>query len=360
MSAYPKNPQFHNALLPVDIVLHPSWWYHNVGMTFDRDFYFHPVKRVESEQKMEQVLYEKFGRRALGGDRGEIRPEVGPVHLAAGFILSEMLGCPVEYPEDAAPQVLPAGKEELSVDPDAAFSSPAFKRFEGLIEKLKTTHGRVTGDINWGGVLNIALDLRGERIFMDLFDREEEVTAYFRELAAVIEKFTTHVEGLTGTTSVSVNRNVRNVAPQLFLHSECSHTMVSVVDYKKHLYPLDEAWSRQHRPFGIHYCGEDPHRFAEVFGTLPALDFLDVGWGGDVALLRNHLPNTFLNIRLSPVELIEMSEEEVRKTVLRLVHDSGNPYLTGVCCINVDRQVSDSKIKAVFEAVEELRKEYRL
>ncbi len=358
MSAYPKNPQFNNTLLPVDIVLHPSWWHHNEGVIFDRDFYFHPVKRVESEQKMEKVLYERFGRWGLGADRADERPEVGPVHLAAGFILSEMLGCPVEYPEDAAPQVLPAGRDELAVDRDAAFSAPVFEQFENLVDTLKTKYGRVTGDINWGGVLNIALDLRGERIFMDLFDRGDEAGTFFRELADVIGKFTEYVRSLTGTTSISVNRNVRNVSPPLFLHSECSHTMISVEDYKKHLYSIDAEWSRQHRPFGIHYCGEDPHRFAEVFSTLPALDFLDVGWGGDVALLRRHLPETFLNIRLSPVELIEMSEEEARKTVLRLVRASGNSYLTGVCCINIDHQVSDSKINAVFEAVEELRKEY--
>ena len=37
-----------------------------------------------------------------------------------------------------------------------------------LTEKLKAKYGYLTGDVNWGGVLNIAMDLRGDQILMDL------------------------------------------------------------------------------------------------------------------------------------------------------------------------------------------------
>jgi hypothetical protein len=83
-----------------------------------------------------------------------------------------------------------------------------------------------------------------------------------------------------------------------------------------------------------------------------------VGWGGDVKLLRKCLPNTFLNIRLSPVEMITQSRAEIREVITRLVQDSGDPYLTGVCCINMDEKVADDKISAIFETVQELRLHY--
>jgi len=84
---------------------------------------------------------------------------------------------------------------------------------------------------------------------------------------------------------------------------------------------------------------------------------LDVGWGGKVKELRANLPTTFLNIRLSPVELINQSCKEIRETIRRLVGDSGNPFLTSVCCINIDHQVKDEKITTIFETVKELREE---
>ena len=136
--------------------------------------------------------------------------------------------------------------------------------------------------------------------------------------------------------------------------------MISTEHYEKFLMPIDRDWSQKHRPFGIHYCGTDPHRYAEVFSRLPYLDFLDVGWGGDIKHLRTFLPRTFLNIRLSPVEILRQSPDEIRHTIIRLVEDSGVPHLTGVCCINMDEQVRDDQITAIFETVAELRKQYSL
>ncbi len=90
----------NSPVLAADIVLAPAWWFHNEGITFDEDFFYHPAKRVETERKMEEVLYERWGKYGLGQDKDKDLPIVGAVHLAAGFLLSEMLGCKVEYKED--------------------------------------------------------------------------------------------------------------------------------------------------------------------------------------------------------------------------------------------------------------------
>lgn len=344
-------------ILPVDIVLAPEWWNKNEKMTFDPDFFFHPLKRVEAEQQMEKVLYERWGKFGLGTHKDQARPEIGAVHLAAGFLLSEMLGCRVNYSEAHPPQVLPARQELRRITTEEAFQSEAFSRVLELAGTLKKKYGCLTGDINWGGILNIAMDLRGEAIFTDMMMTPDEVNEYFSGIAGVIEKFTSFLQTETGTTSISVNRGVRHIRKPVLLHSECSHTMISEEDYENYLLPFDQKWSEK-RPFGIHYCGPDPHRMATAFAKIPHLDYLDLGWGGDVKALRKHLPHTFFNIRLSPVEIARQSHDEIRETIIRLVHDSGNPYLTGVCCINMDDSVSDDRISTIFETVEELKKEY--
>ena len=347
----------NTSLLPVDIVLAPEWWHKNEGICFDPDFFFHPLKRVEAEQQMEKVLYERWGNYGLGSHREEVRPEIGAVHLAAGFLLSEMLGCTVNYTESHPPQVLAAHRDSLVLKSSDAFASEPFQKVLRLTKALKKKHGRLTGDINWGGVLNLAMDLRGEVLFMDMMMNPDEVNDYFKGIAQVIEKFTDFLKAETGTTSISVNRGVRHLSKPVFLHSECSHTMISAEDYETFLLPFDVEWSKK-RPFGIHYCGPDPHRMAASFAKIPHLDYLDLGWGGDVKELRKSLPNTFFSIRLSPVEMARQSNEEIRRTIVRLVHDSGNPLLTGVCCINMDDSVTDDRITTIFETVEELKNEY--
>ncbi|RKX77898.1 MAG: hypothetical protein DRP87_07820 [Spirochaetes bacterium] len=359
MKEYSFNPLLGKTLLPVDIVFHPSWWFYNEGITFDEDFFYHPGKRVESEKKMEDILYNRFGKYGLGELHGKDLPVIGAIHQAAGFLISEMLGCKIEYREDAAPQVIPANTERPEVVVEKVFGTPAFRRLEKLLDRLETKYGYLTGDINWSGILNVALDLKGDSVFIDMVEKPEEVKRLFRKIGEVIERFTSIIMQKTHTSSISVNRNVRHLKSAVYLHSECSHTMISVEDYKRTLMQFDIEWSKKFRPFGIHYCGKDPHRFAEVFAELPYLDFLDVGWGGDILKIRQQLPGTFLNIRLSPVELIKVEEEEIKKTIEKLVRESGNPFLTGVCCINMDHNVKDSKVIVILETVETLREKYR-
>lgn len=355
--AYPRNELLGNPMLPVDIVLAPAWWLRHAGITFDEDFFYHPARRVEVERRMEQVLHDRWGEYGLGSDHDRDLPQLGAVHLAAGYLVSEMLGCEVDYQAGTPPQVKPANVDRLEIAPDAAFESPAFKRLERLLDGLRTKYGYVTGDVNFNGILNTALDLRGQAYLTDLVDRPDEAAQFAGQIAQVLERFTAMIAAATGSTSISVNRNVRHIARPVFLHSECSHVMISVPTYERFLMPHDVAWSQQHRPFGIHYCGADPHRYADAFARLPHLDFLDVGWGGNVARLRQRLPGTFLNIRYSPVELVRQSPDEIRAKIRGLVAHSANPWLTGVCVINVDDTVSDAQITALLDEAAQLRRE---
>jgi len=348
-------PLYAREPLPVELVFSPQWWNKETGITFDRDFFFHPARRVEDERKMEQHLYEKWGRYGLGRDHGVNRPEVGAVHLASGFLLSEMMGCDIDYREAAPPEVICKYMEEPDTRPiEGAFESAAFRAFIKMQEDLKAKYGYITGDANWSGILNLALDLRGQELFIDLFEKGEESAIFFSKLANLIERYTGHLQNTTNSTSVSVNRTLVHFDKPILLHSECSLTMVSEDTYREYLMPHDLKWSVKNVPFGIHYCGKDPHRFTKAFSEIPNLAFLDVGYGGDVAVLRSHLPDVFLNLRLSPVELSRINAEEVRKTIHHLAEQSGNLRLTGLCCINIDDKVKDENINAVFEAREEL------
>ena len=347
-----RNPVLRNPMLPVEIVLGPAWWHHHEGITFDEDFFYHPAKRVEAERKMEHVLYERWGRYGLGEDHGKDLPVVGPVHLAAGYLISEMLGCPVEYSPDAPPQVKPRDLDRLGDRPGGGVCQPRLQADRAALRRPAREARRTAGRRQLG-----RRDQRGPRS-----PRVDDVPRHARpartnwprflgQIADVMDRFTQMVYAATGTTSISGNRTVRHIADPVFLHCECANVMISTADWEQFFMGFDAQWSRKYRPFGIHYCGKDPHRYAASFAKLPHLDFLDVGWGGDVAVLRKHLPDTFLNVRLSPVEIVQQTPDQIRQTVRRLVHESGNPWLTGVCCINMDQNVRDDQIAAIFDEV---------
>lgn len=342
--------------LPVDIVFHPDWWHKNAGISFDESFFYDPRRRVEDEKKMEQVLYERFGSLGLGEDHIKDLPQIGAVHLASGYLLSEMLGCKVEYYDDAPPQVICAHRESLDFEVEDAFQSRAFRRLVDLVDGLKAKYGYVVGDINWGGVLNLAIDVRGEEIFTDMVMEPEKAAVFFGKIAQVIDKFVWYVQTNTGSSSISVNRSARLFDYPVAIHSECSHTMISEEDYRRFFLSIDKEWSMRHAPYGIHYCGKDPHRMASAFSEIERLTFLDVGWGGDVALLRKYLPETFFNIRLNPVDIQRYSYEELRQCIRERVEASGSDLTrTGLCCVNMDKTVTDKRIFEIYEVAESLR-----
>lgn len=72
-------------------------------------------------------------------------------------------------------------------------------------------------------------------------------------------------------------------------------------------------------------------------------------------LLREHLPNTFFNIRLNPVELNSYTHEELSRIIEERVMQSGDLHLTGVCCINMDAEVTDEKVADIFRIAEKCR-----
>ena len=137
---------------------------------------------------------------------------------------------------------------------------------------MKARYGYVCGDINWGGVLNLAIDLKGENILMDMILEPEKTHAYFYSIARVVERFFSYIYSETKTTSISVNRVACLLEKPVYIHSECSHTMISEDDYRSFLLPIDMEWSEKYRPYGIHYCGKDPHRHAANFAEIPQIE----------------------------------------------------------------------------------------
>jgi hypothetical protein len=339
----------------VDVVFHPNWWHKHYGLAFDRDFFYDPERRVWQEQRMRQLLYERFGDLGLGQRDAPRRPIVGPILMGSGYIVQEILGCQVKYQEDGNPWVLPRRLSEAEAwrlrAPEDVEETPPMRALLDLMASLEAEFGYLQGDVPLHSVLNVAIDLRGQDYFIDLIENRPLATHLHNVIAQTIYAVGRRVKPRTGSVALSINRVIAGFNPAIFIIPNCSLQMISPDMYETLLLEHDAWLGRQLPPLGFHHCGDNAHRFASLYARAGAV-YLDVGWGSDVAACRAALPGAWLSLRLNPVRLRTATPGKAAADAEALLHAHGPPWdRVAVCCINMDYGTSDEAVRAVFRAV---------
>jgi len=60
---------------------------------------------------------------------------------------------------------------------------------------------------------------------------------------------------------------------------------------------------------------------------------------------------------VNPVEIQRYTIDELKKNISERVTAGGKDLtLTGICCVNMDKNVSDERIREIFQVAESLKK----
>lgn len=343
--------------IPIELVFNPNWWYQTANISFDRSFYFDPETRIRNDVIMRRVLHERFGKMGPGDPDPQPRPIIGSQHVAGGFVIPALLGAEIQFEKDAAPQPLPM---EMDIEQIEAFVKPDFRttwpmnEFIEQMDALEAEWGYVVGGMNTDGLLNAAYHFYGQDLFLDFYEAPDRVRRLLDIIGELIVDVALYLRQRTGDCSISVNRMVEHVDPQLFFHANCSVQMISPKSYRDIQLPTEKRMAERILPYGIHHCGDNLHKIAPVYAELP-LTMVDVGWGSDVAAVREALPDAFLNLRLNPVRMLQATPQEIAADTESLLKAAGPLERAGVCCINMDYGTPDDNIFAMYQVVERYR-----
>ena len=302
-----------DTFLPLELVFNPNWWSTNAGISFDEKFYLDVETRIQNDVTMRGVLYERYGDLGLGEANPQPRPIIGSMHVAGGFVIPALLGSRIRFSANEAPQPEPM---HLSLEQIESFEKPDWrnlypmKQLIAQMDELQSRFGYVVGDVNTDGLLNAAYHLYGQNLFADFYDAPERARQLMEIIGELIADVASYFQSRTQSFSISVNRMVVHLSPTPFLHANCSVQMISPKSYRAMQLPIEQKMAERMQPFGIHHCGSNLHTVAAEYAKLsPA--FVDVGWGSHVGQVREKLPNAFLNLRLSPVRMLECSPQEI-------------------------------------------------
>jgi hypothetical protein len=217
------------------------------------------------------------------------------------------------------------------------------------MDALQSRFGYVTGDLNTGGLVNNAVELRGNDLFADLKEDPELADHLLAIVAETVVGVSRILRQRTGTTSIAVNRSIVSVNPAIHLTSNCSVSMISPRLYESRVLPHELRMAELLAPYGIHHCGSNLQKYADAYNRMD-LKFLDVGFGSDIEACSRLFPAAFLNLRMSPVRMLQSSEDQAYSDALQALTACGRRENVGVCCINMDGDTPDANVKAMFRA----------
>lgn len=347
--------------LPTDVVFHPNWWNKHYGLTFEKDFFYDPKRRVDQERKMRTLLYERFGDLGLGQKDAPRRPLIGPVLLGSGYFIQDILGCEIRYSEDANPWVIsPHLSEEeawkLKV-PENIDETPPMQALYRVMDALEEEFGYLEGDVPMHSPVNVGLDLRGQEYLLDLIVNPDLVEHLHKVVAQTMYEVGRRIKARTGSISLSICRLTAGFKPDMLTIPNCNLQMISPDHYRQYLQKYDIWLGEQFGSMGIHHCGNNAHLFAQDYADTGA-QYMDVGCGSKIKPCREAFHDRWISLRLDPVKMMDYTPAEATAATEELLEEHGAPYdRLAMWCANVDYGVPDENIRAMFETTARYRQE---
>lgn len=343
--------------IPYNITFHPSWWYERLGICFNKDFWNDPLYRMDADVKMRRFLFDKFGQFDLGEEHPVQRPILGSDLLASGFLHSQILGCEVIFSDNNPPNVICKNmslSEASSLPMPSLDENPVWLEVQKQIDYFLDKFGYVCSAINLMGIQNIALDLLGEELFIGYYEEPgtiKHVLGIITDLSIEIGK---RLQAVSSDISNGVTGILKQVAPSIYLTSNCTVEMVPLDIYEEFLLEYDRKLAKVFKPFGIHHCGKTAEHVSDGYRKVEGLSFIEAGAFSDVKKIRGIFPDIHINARYSPVRMMNASPEEIKAEVNSLA-EAGKPLDSfSISCVGIDAEVPDDKITAFLSACRDI------
>lgn len=333
-----------------------EWWHVRYGLDFGRDTYMDPLKKVEMQDRMDDVLYERYGKWGFLDHLSSVgtlsRPSVA-VEPYGHRIIPALFGAPVRYQKDQAPWACAniLDREQIMaltpITREAFAQQPCVKEVIRQYETLKATGRTCSAQQNLGSCVNTISYLRGMDFFYDFVDDPELVhtlNSRITEMILMAYSYFAEYDGMIAGMGVG----------------NCSVAMLSPNVYREFFYPYDRRIMERARelgiPFHIHQDScVDP--FIPEYRAFEHLQSFDVGDDTDVGLFRQNFPDILINVFLYTKTLRTLKPEALYDFVLKLAQ-KGRPYENiGFSAYDIDLDVEEDRIVALCEAYRTLSRE---
>jgi hypothetical protein len=321
-----------------------AWFHSNYGLTFGEKYCSDPLFRTEQDREARRLLYDRFGQAGIGEKDPQPRPHL---EVCGHRFLPGLFGCEIIFQDDQAPSchhlpVESAAKIAAIPGPDLTMNRWA-REFRRQGEILRSRYGSVDAAINFGGPLNGAVTILGN-----------EGLAYLSESPQVMTEFLTKVADVCveAHDKLTVAFDPQAASGRTLFIGNCPVMMISPATYGEVVLPADMYYRQRIKHFGLHHCGV-MDRYLEAYQKLKPVDFVEVGWGSDVAAVHQAFPESKLDLMINIYDLQNMPRPAVRELMVKMVREVGSlACLRDVWVADIGPEVPDDVVLNFVEAVD--------
>ena len=323
----------------------PKWYRSALGIDFGERLHTDVDHRREAVLAMRGEL-----RRRFPGTRvGRIDQPDEPLDLLTGTygasLVAAIYGVPIVYAEDNWPNCAHEYLTDDEIDglePPNLDDSPVFSALMDQVERIAQLEGRVEGFMNWQGVLNNAQRLRGEQIFLDMYDAPERCNHLFDCVATTM---------IDGARRLHERQRESGVEVGFFTVSNCLVNMVSAASYREFLLPRDQRISEAYGTIGIHNCAWTADPYIDDYAAVPNLAYIDMGHESDMERARLAFPNARRSIMYTPMDVANKGLDEIHADFTAIAESYGP---CDMVLADIEAGTPDERVLAVIDLCREI------
>lgn len=328
----------------------PRWFAQRMKVDFSERWHHDPLYRFETLKEMRAYLQKHFPSISAFEEQKEdgIDYTCATLNGVEGSkIILECYGQEIHYAPDDWPDVTNRdvltreALEELIAKPFDPETNPAFVRLKSQMVEMKNRWGKVAGYLNSNqGILNTALSLRGQEIFLDMCDDPDFVLELFD-----------HIFNTTLVINKEVQRFQRESGFEIdqYSSSNCVVNMISPAWYEEFVLPYDQKFSREFKHYGIHTCNWNATPYLESMRKVERMGYLDMGMNTDMRKARELFPDARRGVLYSPGKIGEAPLSEVQADFEKIYSELGP---CDIILADVDSTVGEERVKQVLEIVD--------
>lgn len=326
-----------------------NWAHRYAGARYTEEYFFDHRVRVEMRKAIDREMLSMFGDAGLGSENPAPNPDID---CCGGILGKAIFGITIEFHEDRAPDVIPLNitteqMESYGLPDDFAEQFPMLQ-MRAQVGEIRREYGHVnpTYDLFHHGVVNLGLDIRGNELFTDIYERPEQLRAFFGRLGDGLLRVADCCEQLMGKMP-------------LYKVGHCGMCMFSPDFYTDFVLETDAKLARRIQPFGVHHHGRTDNGHLDAYKELEnasgvKIELFDLDWNADLGHFRKLFPDAHLFYLMDPSAIASGNIDTYRTEVGRVLDGLGDARGLTFVAGDLDDRVSPDQAGSLTLAVREV------